>query len=128
MLLAILRPDLKITLCDSVGKKAVALQEFAGALDLSVEIYHARAESLLEDFRYDVCIARAVGPLVKLCRWFEGSWASIGRLLAIKGPKWRDEMESAEQAGVLKGLTVEPVDEYPTPGTDWKSVILKITS
>ena len=36
LLLAILRPDLKLTLTESVGKKAAALGEFASALDLDV--------------------------------------------------------------------------------------------
>ncbi|MFO0261816.1 MAG: 16S rRNA (guanine(527)-N(7))-methyltransferase RsmG, partial [Planctomycetota bacterium] len=59
LLLAILRPDLKLTLSDSVKKKARALEEFAAALDLQVEIYDCRAESLLESFGYDSPRGRA---------------------------------------------------------------------
>ena len=39
MVLAIIRPDLKIALTDSVGKKAVALGELAEAADVNVEVY-----------------------------------------------------------------------------------------
>ncbi|MCH2182706.1 MAG: 16S rRNA (guanine(527)-N(7))-methyltransferase RsmG [Mariniblastus sp.] len=126
LLLAILRPDLKLTLTDSVGKKAAALGEFAAALEMDVEIYNERAEAVLEDVRFDVTIARAVGPMVKICRWFEGHWPSVGRLLAIKGPKWPEELEQANQANVTGGITVTPLKEYASPGTEWKSVILEM--
>ena len=128
MLLAILRPDLKVTLTESVGKKGLALGEFAGALELQIEIYNERAEALLEDFRFDVTTARAVGPLVKLCRWFEGKWPPVGRMLAIKGPKWNDEKAVAEEAGLLKEIDLKKVAEYATPGTEWNSVILEISA
>ncbi|MCH2178056.1 MAG: 16S rRNA (guanine(527)-N(7))-methyltransferase RsmG [Mariniblastus sp.] len=126
MLLAILRPDLKITLTESVGKKAAALGEFAGALELDVEIYNERAENILDDFRFDFTVARAVGPMIKMCRWFEEHWPSVGRLLAIKGPKWSEELAEAEQANLTSRLQVSKVKEYLTPGTDWNSVILEV--
>ena len=53
MVLAIIRPDLKIALTDSVGKKAVALGEIAETVGVNVEVYKCRAEELLEDFNYD---------------------------------------------------------------------------
>ena len=126
LLLAILRPDLKLTLTDSVGKKAAALGEFAAALELDVEIYNERAETVLEDLRFDVTTARAVGPLIKICRWFEGHWPSVGRLLATKGPKWPEELEQANESGLTTGIKVTRLKEYATPGTEWKSVILEL--
>ena len=126
MVLAILRPDLKITLTDSVGKKAAALGEIAEGLKLKVEIYQCRAEDLLEDFRFDYTTARAVGPLKKLATWFEGSWPSVGRLLAVKGPKWLEEKSVADESGLFKRCDLRVVAEYDVPGVDWKSVILQI--
>ena len=126
LLLAILRPDLKLTLTESVGKKAAALGEFASALELDVEIYNERAEMLLEDFRFDVTIARAVGPLIKICRWFQGHWPSVGRLLAIKGPKWSEELQQASEADLTDEIEVNKIHEYPAPGTEWNSVCLEI--
>ncbi len=126
LLLAILRPDLKLTLTESVGKKAAALGEFASALELDVEIYNERAEMVLEDFRFDVTIARAVGPLIKICRWFQGHWPSVGRLLAIKGPKWPEELQQASEADLTDEIEVNKIREYPTPGTEWNSVCLEI--
>ena len=126
MVLAILRPDLKVVLTDSVGKKSRALDQIAEGIGLEIEIYNCRAEDLLEDIRVDVTTARAVGPLVKICRWLENSWLHAGRLLAVKGPKWPEEKAAASEAGLLKKISVEKIAEYPTPGTDWNSVILEL--
>ena len=66
MVLAILRPDLNVTLTESVGKKAAALEKIAAQTGVDVEIYNSRAEKMLEDFSYDFTTARAVGPMYKL--------------------------------------------------------------
>ena len=126
IILAILRPDLQVTLTESVGKKAAVLGQIAEELKLSVEIYQCRAEDLLEDFRYDYSTARAVGPLKKIGRWFEGQWPSVGRLLAVKGPKWIEEKEAADEEELLKKVDLRVVAEYEVPGVDWKSVILQL--
>ncbi len=126
MVLAILRPDLNVTLTESVGKKASALGQIAEGLELEIEIYQCRAEDLLNDFRFDYSIARAVGPLKKLATWLEGNWISVGRLLALKGPKWVEEKAEADQAGLLKQVDLRKVAEYDVPGVDWKSVILQL--
>lgn len=126
VVLALLRPDLKMTLSESVGKKAAALGEIAEVLNLNVEIYQCRAEELLEDFRFDFTTARAVGPLKKICRWFEGVWPSVGRLLAVKGPKWIEEKAEADEAGLLKCVDLRVVAEYAVPGVDWQSCILQL--
>ena len=126
MVLAIIRPDLKIALTDSVGKKAVALGELAEAANVNVEVYKCRAEELLEDFNYDFTTARAVGPLKKMGTWFAEVWPSLGRLLAVKGPKWIDEKAEADELGLLDKVDLRVVSEYEVPGLEWKSVILQI--
>lgn len=126
LLLAILRPDLKVTLTDSVGKKARAMGEIADKVDAPVEIYQIRAEELLEDFRYDVTTARAVGPLKKIAIWFERVWPSVGELLAIKGPNWKEEKAEADLDGRFRRCDFSVAAEYNVPGEDWSSVILSI--
>jgi 16S rRNA (guanine527-N7)-methyltransferase len=126
LVLSILRPDLKISLTDSVGKKAAALGDIAELINASVEIYHCRAEELLEDFRYDYTIARAVGPLKKMGTWFADRWPSVGRLLAVKGPKWIEEKAEADELGLLSKVDVRVMTEYEVPGVEWKSVILQL--
>ncbi len=126
LVLAILRPDLRLTLCESVGKKARVLSLMVEQLGLPVEVFDCRAETLLDDFRFSVCIARAVGPLEKLCRWFRGNWYSLGRLLAVKGPRWSEEKAAVEAAGLMKGIRMTVAAEYPIPGQEWNSTIVKI--
>lgn len=124
--LAILRPDLRITLAESVGKKAKALEEVLAELQLPVTVFPERAEKLLSDLRFDAGIARAVGSLAKMATWFRGNWISLGRLLAIKGPKWVEEQAECEAAGLTKNLQIKVAQQYPVPGQAWESVILKV--
>jgi 16S rRNA (guanine527-N7)-methyltransferase len=126
IVLKIIRPDLQISICDSVGKKAKVLKDMVKALGLQVAAYDQRAESLLEDLRFDVVTARAVGPMVKMLKWFQPHWVSIGRLLLVKGPKWLDERGEARHYGMLNGLECRKAVEYPMPGSYSNSVIIKI--
>ena len=126
IVLQIIRPDLEVTLSESVGKKAQALEEICNTIGLGLEIYNCRAEELLSDFRFDYTVARAVGPLSKICTWFAEVWPSVGRLLAIKGPKWVEEKDLAAEKGLLEKVDLRLVAEYPTPGTEWNSVILQL--
>lgn len=126
MVLAIIRPDLDVTLCDSVTKKAKAIAEIAKTLKLPVAIAHARAQEVLEVASFDVVTARAVGSLKKILTWFEESWDSIGTLLLIKGPKWIDERGEARHHGLMQRMDLRKVVEYSIPGSEWNSVILSV--
>lgn len=128
MVLAILRPDLEVTLSESVGKKAVALQAIADEIKLESEIHNARAEKMLEDFSYDFTTVRAVGALHKICTWLDLVWISAGKVLAIKGPNWKNERNEASEKGLLKKIDIEVVAEYPSPGADWNSFILQLSA
>ena len=50
----------------------------------------------------------------------------MGRLLAIKGPGWVKERDEAQGNGLLAGIEIDVVSQYPTPGTDWESFILEL--
>jgi len=124
--LAILRPDLQVSLCESIGKKAKVLGEMADALNLPTPVFHARAENVLEDFSFDTLFARAVGPLWKMMHWFQGQWHTFGRLLAIKGPNWPEERGEARHRGYMHDVELRKIVSYPRPGADGESVILQI--
>ena len=126
VILAILRPDLEVSLCESVGKKAAALEAIVRELALPTPVHRARAEDVLEDLRFDVLTARAVGPLWKICTWLQPHWHSFDRLLAIKGPRWPEERGEARHRGLLNRVELRKVVSYPMPDTDSESVILKI--
>ncbi|MCE2808865.1 MAG: 16S rRNA (guanine(527)-N(7))-methyltransferase RsmG [Planctomycetaceae bacterium] len=126
ILLAILRPDLDVSLCDSVAKKAKVAEDIVKKLKLNVRVHPTSVKTVLEEERYDSIVARGVGPLVKLCGWLKDEWHKIGRLLAIKGPKWIEERGEARHRGMLQSVQLRRLVSYPMPGTESESVILQI--
>lgn len=125
--LAIVRPDLKVALCDSVAKKAKAVGQIVTEAGIRATVHHARAEELLERERFDTLAVRAVAPLTKLLTWFAPHWNSFGRLLVIKGPAWVEERHEAREKGQMKNLTLRKLASYPLPGTHSESVLLSIS-
>lgn len=66
--LAIMFPDCKFYLVDSIGKKINVVKELVAQLDLkNVEAINARAETL--DIDVDFVVSRAVAPISDLYRW-----------------------------------------------------------
>ncbi|MFP6620983.1 MAG: 16S rRNA (guanine(527)-N(7))-methyltransferase RsmG [Pirellulaceae bacterium] len=128
IILGILRPDLKVSLSESVGKKARVLEDLVTQLELQIKVYPVRAEYVLNDSSFDVLVARAVGPLWKICRWFEPHWLSIRRLLAVKGSQWVEERHEARQQGYLKQVQLRRAASYHSPATGANHVILKLWS
>jgi 16S rRNA (guanine527-N7)-methyltransferase len=124
--LAIVRPDLHVTLCESMAKKAKVLDDIIGRLALPVEVRHARAEEVLVDNYFDTLTVRAVAPLAKLLTWFAPHWGRFGRLLVIKGPAWVDERHEARQKNLLSGLQLRKLATWPLPGTSSESVLLEV--
>jgi 16S rRNA (guanine527-N7)-methyltransferase len=127
VVLAILRDDLQISLSESVGKKSGVLADIVEKLGLSVTVFHARAEDLLSDHRYNTLVIRAVARLKKLLEWFKPHWAAFDRMLLLKGPSWLDERGEARHYGLLRGLALRKLESYPLPGTDSESVLLQIS-
>ena len=124
--LAILRPDLSVTLTESVGKKARALASIVAGLPIDVTVVAERAESALEDGRYDTLTVRAVGSLAKLCEWFHPYRAVISQILALKGPKWVDERGEARHLGRLRDWNLRVTESWTVPGSWGESVLLRI--
>ena len=126
VILAIVRPDLAISLCESVGKRARAVQDIVGHLALDVPVYPVRVEELLSERRFDTLVVRAVAKLPKLLHWLEPQWDAFHRLLVLKGPAWIEERAEARHLGLLRKLALRKLTTYPIPGTDSQSVLLQI--
>jgi 16S rRNA (guanine527-N7)-methyltransferase len=128
VVLAILRDDLRITLSESVGKKARVLSAMVDELGLKTPVAHARAEEILRDTHFDTLVVRAVAPLKKLLEWFRPHWKkSFNRLLVLKGPSWVGERGEARHYGLLNDLALRKLLSYPLPGTESESVLLQIS-
>ena len=126
IVLAIVRPDISISLCESVAKKAGVVRDIVRKLGLKTPVHHARAEDLLDTQIYDSLIMRAVAPLPKLLTWFNPRWNSFRRMLVLKGPAWVEERHAAREQGLMNKLQLRKLHSYPLPGTDSESVLLEI--
>ena len=128
VVLAILRPDLVVSLCDSVAKKARAAQAIVDELGLKVTVHHAPVQTVLMEHEFNTLVVRAVAPLTKLLRWVAPTWDNFDRMLVIKGPAWIEERQEARHVGVLnKHLELRKAASYPLSGTESESVILSIS-
>jgi 16S rRNA (guanine527-N7)-methyltransferase len=130
-LLAILRPDLRVELCDSVAKKARAVREIVKEAGLSLPVHEAAGQAVVKAAaargeRFDTLVVRAVAPLVKLLSWFEPIAGEFGRLLVVKGPRWEEEKGEARHKGFAKKVIVRRIAAWPIRGSDNESVLLEI--
>lgn len=126
VLLAILRPDVTVELCDSTRKKAEALGTILDAMELSLNVWYAKGENLLKVHRFHTIVIRAVSRLEKLLRDFSAVWFAFDRMLLIKGHQWVAERGEARHYNLLNNIALRKVDEYMNPGLDNPSVILQL--
>jgi 16S rRNA (guanine527-N7)-methyltransferase len=126
VVLAVVRPDLDVSLSESVGKRARAVADIVEQLGLDTPVYAARAEELLGQWTGNTLVARAVARLAKLLRWLRPHWNAFDRLLVIKGPAWVEERGEARHHGLLRNLALRKLASYPLPGTKSESVLLQI--
>lgn len=118
--LAILRPDLKMTLLEPLLRRVNFLDLAVAELDLSgrVEVVRGRAEE--HRARYDIVTCRAVAPLPRLLGWCMPLVRRGGRLLALKGSSAADEVVAAKEE--LRRLNVRAqVLELAVPGVEGES-------
>jgi 16S rRNA (guanine527-N7)-methyltransferase len=127
IILAIARPDARVTLIEATKKKAEFLKSTAAELELSnVEIAPIRAEeagrsNLRETF--DVVVARAVGTLDWLAEWMLPLAKKGGVALAMKGAKAAEELAAAKRIISRIGggnAEIHPVD---LPGAEHHVII-----
>ena len=102
IVIALARPDLKVTLVEPLQRRVDFLNEVVAKLDIPVEVIRGRAEIVKKQF--EVVTARAVAPLEKL---IQISWHMIpkgGQLLAIKGEGAQAELDITK---LKKGSTAQ---------------------
>jgi len=126
VVLAILRPDLSVSLCESTQKKARAVEAMVAEMGLAVPVFATRAEDVLQINTFDSLLGRAVASLSKLLTWLAPHWEAFDRLLLIKGPGWVEERREARHRGLLRGLELRVAAMYRTPLTGAENVILSV--
>ena len=128
--LAIARPDMKVTLLDSLMKRIGFLDAVVKELGLAnVKLVHSRAEDGGRDARlreqYDIAVARAVAPLPVLCELLLPFVKVGGRMVCYKGPAADEELQAgAKAARMLGGAAVESIPVVIPNQPEWQHCLL----
>jgi len=108
IVLAIVRPDMKVSMIDTVHKKTAFLTQVKAELGLSnVTVYTARVEQLQVSDKFDVITSRAFADLSDFVNWSSHLLADGGRYIALKGVAPKDEQERLPAEWQVTG--VEPL-------------------
>ncbi|MDD2955542.1 MAG: 16S rRNA (guanine(527)-N(7))-methyltransferase RsmG [Oscillospiraceae bacterium] len=124
----IARPDLKLTLLDSLNKRLNFLNEVLSQLQITGETVHARAEDGGKNpqyrERFDIATARAVANLTALSEYCLPYVNVGGYFLALKSGQIDDELEQAKPAIRLLGGKCREIIPYALPDGSGRSLIV----
>jgi 16S rRNA (guanine527-N7)-methyltransferase len=116
--LRIVAPDLEVVLLDSVEKKVLFMRHIIRRLGLdkgeaAISAVAARVEAHEEleryAYRFDCVTSRAFASLMDFVAAADYFCRPGGHLLALKGPKYAEEMEALAQSGLYE------LGRYSTP-------------
>ena len=109
--LAILFPDSRFHLVDSIGKKLKVINAVNETIGLNnVFTFHSRSEDM--KFQYDFVVSRAVAPVNDLLKWTKGKflpkdlYSIKNGLICLKGGNIEDEIS------LIKNLQKIPISNY----------------
>lgn len=129
--LKIYRPDLKVTLVDSLNKRINFLNEVISELELNkITTVHSRVEDFGKDGKYredfDYVTARAVANLSVLSEYLIPIVKVNGQCVCMKGSNVQDELNSSKKAVDILGGKVAKVDKLVLPDSDMERNIIVI--
>lgn len=127
----ILRPDLKLTIVDSLGKRLNFLSDLLEELGIEgVNLVHGRAEDVGKnpDYRekFDLVTARAVARMSVLSEYCLPLAKVGGKFVALKGPKAQDELAASEKALDILGGKLVDSNEFTLPNSDEERTIVVV--
>lgn len=112
IVLAIARPDMRVSMIDTVHKKTAFLTQAKAELGLkNVTVHTARVEQLKVAERFDVVTSRAFAELADFVNWSGHLLSDGGRFIAMKGV-----MPQEEIARLPAGWKVTEVRPLHVPG------------
>lgn len=117
--LAILFPEVKFHLVDSIAKKIKVVEEVVTGLDLkNVEVSNARVEAITGE--YDFIVSRAVAQMETFVRWIKGRVAKKSKhelkngILYLKGGDLSEELSNFPKATIYSLQDYFKEDFYET--------------
>ena len=129
--LRIFYPELRLTLVDSVGKKADFCQLVVNTLHLKgVKVLKDRSEELGANRehreKYDAATARAVAVMPVLCEYLLPLVKPGGAMLAMKGETAPEEVKTASAAIRKLGGGAPQLTEVNLPGVEGRRWLVRI--
>ena len=129
--IAILHPNAKITLLDSLNKRINFLNIVVNELGLTnVTTIHSRAEDGARNpklrEKFDVATSRAVANMAVLSEFCMPYVKKGGYFVALKGPAVDEEMQNGKNAISILGGELENIIEVSIEDTDLKHNIVEV--
>ena len=127
--IAIMMPNTKITLLDSLNKRINFLNDAIKELELkNIETIHSRSEDCGKDIskreNYDIALARAVANLATLSEYLLPFVKIGGKMICMKGSEVEEELKNADFAIKELGGEITLKDEFYLPDSDIKRNII----
>lgn len=124
----IVRPDIKITLLDSLNKRINFLNEVLKQVDVKGEAIHGRAEEYgvmpKQREKYDIATARAVAHMRELSEYCLPFVKVGGYFIALKGREVHVETDEAKNAIAQLGGELVDVVEYLLPDDSQRTMVI----
>lgn len=125
---AICRPQLRVTLIDSIGRKCALIEEIVRQLGLkNAEVCCTRSEDLAKKAResFTMAGARAVGEVGILAEYLSPLVMVGGELLLFKGPRLVEELANVVRPWSTLGLRDPVVRSYSLNGMERSLLLFK---
>ena len=119
------KPELDVTMTDSVGKKVNYLSAVIDALEMTgIRAVHTRIEDMKDFGAYDTVTARAVARLAVLAEYGLPFVRIGGALVAYKAADCGEEIKEAGRAIKLLGGEIERTDEIKLTDDITRTIIV----
>jgi 16S rRNA (guanine527-N7)-methyltransferase len=123
LVLALARPDLRVTLVEPMLRRTTFLTEACELLGVTnATVRRGRADEHAGDESFDVVTARALAPLPRLLSWALPLVAPGGALLAMKGSSAADEIRQAS-AELTRWQASAEILRLSVPGSSTTTVV-----
>jgi len=105
IVLAICRPDMKVSMIDTVHKKTAFLKQVKAELELAnVTVHTMKVQDLEVSDKFDVITSRAFADLSDFLEWSGHLLAEGGKFIALKGTAPAEEQERVPSEWKVTGL------------------------
>jgi len=121
--LALMRPDLPVTLIEPLLRRSMFLTQTVEELGIDdrVQVVRSRAEDHQQT--YDVVVCRALAPLHRLIGWCDPLRSRSGVILALKGASAAEEVASAASQLESASLKAELLSARAHPAAEPATVV-----